>query len=133
MPTPADRLLFARSFLLDRQPDLAIGYLVGLDDPAAKALLAQAHENAGAFESAARLYASAEDAEAEARALWRGEDWTAARERGPEARQAAADIASRSAAPNEELPALARTQALIDQSASTRDVLRALLNEPDLR
>ncbi len=130
VPTSADRILFARSFLLNGQPDLAIGYLVGLDDPAAKALLGRAHEDAGSHESAARVYASIQDSEAEARAIWRSENWNAARQLGSDARKAAAELATQVAAPDEELPTLARTKALIDQSASARDILRALLNEP---
>ncbi len=134
IPTPEDRMLYARAYLAEQRPDLVFGYVAGLDTPAAAALRARAHEMAGEFEAAGRIYAELGDAQAQSRALWRAENWDAARSLTDGAERAAAELAS-ATAPDADDPSpeadgmLSTSRSLLDTSRETRRILDALLSE----
>jgi len=133
IPTPEDRVLYARSFLDENRADLAIGYLAGLNDPTALELRARAHVQALEFDRAAKTYADLGKVQEQARAVWRGQDWEAARELGSDAERAAVRVATGpasetgtdAAAPG----SLAYGEGLLDRSRQTRLVLTTLLSE----
>lgn len=99
VPTTDDRLLYARAYLVEKRPDLVIGYLAGLDSTVARRLRAQAHELAGQYDLAADLYAAIGDVEAQANAVWRSRDWEkAALLKGGTEAEAAALVVAETAA-----------------------------------
>ncbi|MAQ81762.1 MAG: hypothetical protein CMH12_00855 [Maritimibacter sp.] len=134
IPSPEDRVLYARAYLAEQRPDLVFGYLAGLEDTEAAVLRARAHEMAGEYEAAARIYGQIGDAEAQSRALWRAENWDAARELTDGAEQAAAELAS-TIEPAEDTPAplpegmLSNSRSLLDSSRESRRILDDLLSE----
>lgn len=134
LPTEADRLLFARAFLLEERPDLVIGYLAGLEGKEAKMMLAKAHELAGEYVRAAAVYREIDDDAARIRATWRGEDWSATAEiaEGPQSEAAALAAIDVPAFPDTPSPEtgpgpLTVSRSLLDQSTETRRILEDLL------
>lgn len=129
VPSPDDRHLFARSFLLEQRPELAIGYLAGLTDTKSTQLRARSHELAGEYDRAASVFAAIGDDGALARAVWRGQDWAKVAEIGTVAERAAAALAvDEEPGKNVELGTLARDRGLLQQSQETRRLLGALLD-----
>lgn len=126
-PTMDDRLLLARSFLQDRRPDLAMGYLAGLDDTEANELRANALALAGEYGRAARVFETLGDAEARARSSWRGGDWRTVADIGPATGQAAAELATRPEPADAGTGTLATNRRLLGRSQEARQVLAELL------
>ncbi len=157
VPTPEDRMLYARAYLAEQRPDLVIGYLAGLEDAAAKTLRAKALEISGDHLQAGRIFAEIGNDEAHARAIWRGRQWDDASvlSSGAEAEAAAlarpdswpdsdtglptseaavsvSDLANPSdplAAPSPPRSPLAVSRSLLERSQDTRRVLRNLLED----
>ncbi len=128
VPEPEDRLLYAEAFLREHRPELAIGYLAGLNDAEATALRAKAHSLAGEFTRAASAYADIGETEARSRAIWRDQDWTTAANVGSDLERAAALLAIQSEPGVEDgAGPLARNRALLQRSGETRAVLNNLL------
>lgn len=133
IPEPADRKLFARSFLLDQKANLAIGYLAGLIDAEAMELRARALDMAQDYKRAVAAYAELGQPDAQARAAWRGQDWSTVQATGTAAERAAA-VAISKPLPTETFetnqpPTLALTETLLTRSRASRDVLAALLKD----
>lgn len=133
VPTPEDRLLFAESFLFERRPELAIGYLAGLSDLAAKTLRARAFAQAQDYDRAALVFADLGDTENRARAIWRAQDWANMPESGSIAERAAAGKISEpmpeGANAENAKPTLALSEALLTRSQDSRKILSSLLAE----
>lgn len=148
-PDKDDRALFARAALLDQRPDIAVGYLAGLDDSEANILRAESLEAAGEYERAAQLFESLGQPDRAISSAWRGGIWSSLAERDIGALATAAALmigrpvpafeqSSPEGTPAPELmevagpdpvTPLAQSQALIDQSRATRAVLDALFDE----
>ena len=141
LPAEEDRRLFARAALMQRRPDVAIGYLAGLATAPDLRLRAQALEMATDHAGAVEAFAEAGDREAELQAAWRGGLWSVVRDlddgaagraaelmlAGPEA-DGTAGPAPTAAAAGDPLQPLAAAQSLVDASKATRDVLGALFD-----
>lgn len=130
IPQPEDRKLFASSFLQEKRPELAIGYLAGLTDDESERLRAESHLLAGEYDRAASVYSEIEDTSSVARAAWRGENWGMASETGTDAERAASELAL-APEPNPESAAgpLAHNRDLLARSQETRQRLADLLND----
>lgn len=76
VPDPESRRLFARAALMDSRPDVAIGYLAGLEDEQARRLRGQAMEMAKDHPAAVRIFGEIGDPAAGLRAAWRGGLWS---------------------------------------------------------
>ena len=137
--TDRGRRLLARAALGEFDPAEAQEQLAGLDDREAGELRAAAAAMAGDHAAAAARYAGIGDAEKAGREAWRGGDWTAVAESGPEPMQSALEafglVPASGAAPEAkaEDPAgpLAESRSLIDASRSVRTALDALLAATD--
>ena len=75
IPGPEDRVLFARVALLEGQAGVAMGYLAGLDDPAAVRLRARAQSALADHEGAASSWAQLDEEQARWDAAWLAGDW----------------------------------------------------------
>lgn len=133
VPAPADRLLYARSYLLEARADLAIGYLAGLNDDTALRLRAAAHEAAGEYAAAAVVLEQLGDTAARDAALWRAGTATAEQEHLSEPQRQAAALATAPLVPdavdetaNPPGP-LARNRALLEHSRAAQTALTDLL------
>lgn len=142
MPERDDRFLYARAALLEDRPDIAIGYLAGLESDAAQALRAQALFQARDHEGAARTYAQIGDAPAELRAAWLGGLWPTVADLDQTAQGAAARLmaglppavqdgeeASTDAAQEPADTPIAQGRALLEASRAARDTVKALLDQ----
>ncbi len=132
VPDEADRLLYARAALLDSRPDVAIGYLAGLQGDEAETLRAQALAHAGDYAAATSKYESLGNTEAALHNAWRGGLWPdVARldSTGPEG-QAASLMDGTAQIPVDPLPTtpIAKSEALIQNSQAVRQTLDALLS-----
>ena len=129
VPEPEDRKIFARSFVEENRPEMAIGYLAGLVDEESAVLRARSHSLAGEYARAATVFAKLGDADSTARAIWRAEDWAQAAESGTEAEQAAAMLTYQPGIDGSSIPGpLARDRALLNRSKDTRQRLAELLD-----
>lgn len=129
VPGPEDRRLFARSYLAERRPELAMGYLAGLNDDDAKAMRARIHDMAGEFDRAATIFEQIGDETGRARASWRGRDLDSVRDIGTGPEKAVAELILQPAT-DETSPPLARNRDLIARSETTRRLLSDLLAPP---
>lgn len=129
LPEPEDRFLFARAALLDDRPDIAIGYLAGLDGAEVDRLRATALERAADHDGAARAYAAIGDVGRFQAVAWRGGLWVDLAARGDGAKQALARIMAgeTGAEPGGGETPLAASSALVETSRMTRGLLRDLL------
>ena len=128
VPAPQDRRIYARAFLAERRPELAMGYLAGLTDSESLALRAKALEFSGEFDQAAENYAQLGDDVARARAVWRGKNWLSAAQIGSDAEKAAAELLFNTPDNGDALGgSLAESQQLLARSQSARMKLAALL------
>lgn len=119
----------ARAELRRRDARTALRALAGLDSPEISRLRALALEQLGDQAAAARAFAAAGDAEAEAAALWRAQDWKASATLGREPQRAALETLSPDVPvlpPDGNAP-LAQGRALLEDSAKARDAILALL------
>ncbi|MCB1355957.1 MAG: hypothetical protein KDK53_05480 [Maritimibacter sp.] len=143
MPAARDRLLLARAAVIENRPAAAIGYLAGLEDEPALALRATALDMAQDHAGALRAYEATGDREKMVQMAWRGGLWSEAAALDPGALGQAAQLMTgpadapgavlsggQSAAGSglDDQPALARAQALIDQSVAARQALGAVLD-----
>jgi len=129
VPEPEDRKIYARAFLAERRPDLAMGYLAGLSDEDAIALRALAHEQAGEFDRAAESYGVVDNSEARARSLWRGQIWAEVVEAGTEQEKAAVGLLLEDKAqPEDTSKVLAMNRRMLEQSQTTRTILQNLMD-----
>ncbi len=89
-----DRVLLARSYLKEKRPYKAIEYLVEVQTPESRRLMAEAYELAAEYEKAQREYAEVDDTMAVARTAWRSQNWDAAAKSTSGIKREAATIAS---------------------------------------
>jgi len=143
VPTADDRLLYAQAYLLERRPDLMIGYLAGLESPEAKQLLARAQELAEQYDQAAATYAEINDAAGVRRSVWRGGNWQKSAALDEGVKKDAALLWTGQDAPEPDLPvavndgiveqelpppgSLAESRALLEGSQNAREILEKLL------
>lgn len=151
MPDKPDRLLFANAAMIEGRPEVAVGYLAGLEGADAVKLRAQAMEQAGDFAQSARLFATIGLDDNSTRAAWRGGIWEAVASRSGALAAAAGlmggslalaarppiakvpDLANAALPPpsvpeaSETQTPLARASTLVDESRATRAVLDDLL------
>lgn len=150
VPDKPDRFLFAKAAMMEGRPDVAVGYLAGLDGDAANLLRAEAMEKAGDFAQAARVFHLIGLEERGIRAAWRGGIWNDVANRSGTLAAAAAVMVGRpplaAASPiagaedprkatlptpaisetSETQPPLARAKALVEESRATRALLDEL-------
>lgn len=139
--TDRGRRLLARAALGAFDPAEAQKQLAGLDDREAGELRAAAAAMAGDHAAAAARYAGIGEAEKAGREAWRGGDWAAAAESGPEPMRSALEAfgvvpasgaaPAAEAAPEQPAGPLAESRSLIDASRSVRTALDALLAATD--
>ena len=137
-----DQLLLARANLAVGRTAEAQKALQGLEGPEAEMLAAKALEKQRDFEGAAKIYSKLDLAPDAASAAWRAGDFARAAESGPSGFQTAAALAldaggasadpAPSAAPGDPAKAaaqgmIARGRALLDKSATTRQIIQDLL------
>lgn len=127
----ADPILLARIQLQRHDGRGALRALTGQDSPEALGLRAQAMQQLGDEDSAAKVYAQADDPASEQRALGRAENWTEIGHRGADPWKQLADklkpISQLNADTAEEEGPLARGKQLVGGSADTRNAIEALL------
>lgn len=134
IPDSADRLLLARAALVEQRPAVAIGYLAGLNEPAALSLRAQALDRAQDHAGAMRAYEVAGDPDNMVRMAWRGGLWADVAQLDQGALGTAAQLMvdeqkrGQQTLPSDGQPALADAQALITESEAARQALSALLD-----
>ncbi|WP_299562781.1 hypothetical protein [uncultured Sulfitobacter sp.] len=130
----ARQLTSARAAIALRQPYRAQAALVGLDDPEASRLLAQAKEMAGSYAEAAQIFTDLDAPERAAEAAWLSEDWPGPIRPGSPAfgaiaARVGADIGDLSPA---EGP-LGRADSALKESRALREALKDLLTAPALQ
>ena len=130
LPPPEDRLLLARIAVMQDNPGAAIGYLAGLDDPAALQLRADAFSAAKDRDGARMAYAALGDVEAAQREAWTGGlwDYVATEDTGPRGEVARLLSAPATDAPDAATP-LARDQSLVAEAERTRALIETLLSD----
>lgn len=130
---PERQILAARIALGLEQTNQAVAVLIGIEGAEADRLRAEAALKSGATSEAAAFFAKADDAEAATRTAWLAEDWASLTPEetpvfGPMA--TLATTATEVALEAEGM--LSRTSAAVEESASARETIRALLNAPDV-
>lgn len=134
LPDPEDRLIYAKIALAQYKPQVAVGYLAGLDGEEfirlRAAAMSMARDHAGAMES----YAQIKDEDARTREAWRGGFWDDLASRDGNAFSEAGELMQELDAPPD-LPQtpLAMNEALIETSQSTRGTIEALLSATESR
>ncbi|GGD22812.1 hypothetical protein [Sinisalibacter lacisalsi] len=137
LPEPLDRLLYARAALMEGRPDVAIGYLAGIDGEDAGRLRASALERASDHAGALRAHLANGDGALGENAAWRGGLWEDLTNMGEGPRRDAAmlmiarDGAADGAALSPSTP-LASSTALIENSREARAVLDRLLQSTEV-
>lgn len=126
--TADDLRLAAQAQLVLDAPVTALDRLQALDDPAAAALAAQAHLQAGDAKAAATLFASVPDATAADHALIVAQDWDELSRIGPAPWKDAAALLAAEPDSAPPAPPLAEAAALLTEAAATRESLAALLS-----
>ncbi len=129
MPTAGDRVLFAKAAVLEEHPEIAIGYLAGLESEDALRTRAEALERAGDYAGALRAYGALGDVGAESSVAWRGGLWEELSQIADGPMQEAARLMAHMDDPpsTNELAPLARAGALVDQSRFARTLITDLL------
>lgn len=133
LPEIADRMIYARIALAQEKPQVAVGYLAGLDAPEALRLRARALSMARDHPGAMAAYADLGDGDARVREAWRGGNWEALSDLDDGALGEAAALMTDTGPlvdPMIETP-LARDRALIAKSRDTRARLDALMTTLD--
>lgn len=125
IPTPEDRILFARASLMQGRAQVAVGYLAGIEGEEANFLRAQAFQAAKDEVRAAQVFESLDKINEAARSAWRGGDYSRIERIGSPQEQTVASLANEQP-PKPEL-GLATNRALVAQSAASREALRALI------
>ncbi|WP_114288009.1 hypothetical protein [Candidatus Halocynthiibacter alkanivorans] len=123
-PDREERLLFSEVARLEGKPQVALGYLAGLEGDEIEALRAEIYAGAQDFERAAAIYARLNQAEDQAREAWRSGDWSTVSELGDDSRKAAADLAL---APRPDT--VETNRELLQSAGQTREVLKQLLQD----
>ncbi len=133
IPTPEDRLLFARVALLEGKPGVAMGYLAGLDDLQAVRLRARAQLDLGDHDGAALSWAQIEEDRAQWDAAWLAGDWEALEQAKDTPYQDVARIVLQDRPDDAEGPlpgnAMSRGQDALSKSRETRSALTNLLEK----
>ncbi|MEJ1992997.1 MAG: hypothetical protein P8X50_15260 [Maritimibacter sp.] len=130
IPAEPDRLLYARAALLDERPDVAIGYLSGLEGDVAEELRARALAQAKDYRSATSTYEVIGNQQAALDNAWRGGLWPdVSKLDGDGAKGAAAQLMQGGGeAPLPDTP-IARSETLIENSQTIRDTIGNLLSD----
>jgi hypothetical protein len=123
-PDREERLLFSEVARLEGKPQVALGYLAGLDGDEIEALRAEIFAGAQDFERAAAIYAGLNQTDDQAREAWRSGDWSTVSELGDDSRKAAADLAL---APRPDT--VETNRELLQTAGQTREVLKRLLQD----
>jgi hypothetical protein len=123
-PDREERLLFSEVARLEGKPQVALGYLAGLEGDEIEALRAEIYAGAQDFERAAAIYARLNQTEDQAREAWRSGDWSTVSELGDDGRKAAADLAL---APRPDT--VETNRELLQSAGQTREVLKQLLQD----
>lgn len=132
LPEPQDRVIFARIALAQAKPQVAVGYLAGLESDEAVRLRAEAmslaQDHAGAMENYTRLG----DEPAAARAAWRGGFWDALATNAESPFAQAGELMRQQDSTSDLPPTpLARNESLIESSRSARETIETLMSEID--
>ncbi len=121
-------LLQARVALAQGDPQAALTLLQGIAEPLALPLRAEALRQLGADQAAAAIYASLDMPDQQWNAVGRAHDWQTLATQGPKDwKSAAALLLAPTETARPPLGPLARDDALLIQSAATRDAIAALL------
>ncbi|SMH43000.1 hypothetical protein [Maritimibacter sp. HL-12] len=134
LPGPQDRFLFARAAMLDGRPDVAIGYLAGIENEVANGLRAEALEAAGDFGGAFRAYLASGDTDSAGRMAWQGELWDDLAKIGEGTVRDVAhlmrdpDAVDKRSTSEEPQVSLAGALGVIDESRTSRAILESLLD-----
>lgn len=131
VPDTERRLDFAKIALLERKPDVALGYLAGLTTEDAERLRAQAHNMSGDYRLSSEIYSRLEDKSAQYEAAWRGGEWSQllGSEEGNIPAISQLILANeRNTAPSQE-GVLMFNSGLLTKSEETRNILSGLLKE----
>lgn len=127
----ARQLLAARASLALQQPFQAQAALIGIDDPKAQLLMAQAKEMSGAYREAAEIFSETDAPEQAVRAAWLSDDWrdlTSAETPGFGAVASLAQAEAEEADPD--LGPLGRANQILEESSMARDTLEQFLRDP---
>ena len=128
-PDKNERILIARSALTEGRPEVALGYLAGLDSPDALELRAASLSGLGRHEDAAELFAILQKPDATLSELWRSGTWAALGRSPNETLAATASLVSSSDAQLADATTLSAYQSLLTASAGARTTLDRLLAE----
>lgn len=122
------QLLAARAALGLEQPFQAQAALIGVDDPQAALMLAQAKEMAGAYREASELFAANNAATEAARAAWLSDDWRELMQPDAPEFGAIAAMGRATTGPDAEtLGPLGLADRALTESSSARETLQQLL------
>lgn len=130
IPEPADRIMLARAVLLQRRPDVALGYLAGLDSDEALGLKAQAYRQMSDHAAAQDVFEKLGRADDQRKEAWRGGQWENLAEIGEGVTRDASLMmlgAGESQAEASDKPLAAR-ESLIENSKANRQTVEALLS-----
>ncbi|MBT2131655.1 hypothetical protein [Aliiroseovarius lamellibrachiae] len=131
VPDTEQRLDFAKIALLERKPDVALGYLAGLVTEDAERLRAQAHDMSGDYSLSSEIYSRLGDKPAQYEAAWRGGEWSqllGGEEGNVPAISQLILATERNAAPSQDGVFMINS-GLLTKSEETRNILSGLLKE----
>lgn len=137
IPEVPDRLLFAQVALLEGRPEVAMGYLAGLEGEDATRLRAKAQSALSDHHGAALSWAKLDEDQATLNAAWLAGDWELLGQGGdtPYRDVARAMMETPSEGPDAEVVvpenAMSRGQSTLSLSQQTRSALTALLEQTD--
>ena len=130
VPKPEQRLIFALIGLKQDKPEVALGYLAGLDTPGADLLRAEALMKANQPEAASLIYRNL-DAASQQRADFHARSWQSLAQNGSNALRETGELLANTENRNigSEQGLLSQSTELLQQSELARGVLKKLLTE----
>ncbi|WP_299026914.1 hypothetical protein [uncultured Sulfitobacter sp.] len=132
--TPARQILAARAALGLRQPFQAQAALIGIDDPQAALLLAQAKEMAGSYREASELFAANDAIEQAAQAAWLSDEWRdLIPDDAPDFGPVTTLVQARPTIDDLDLGPLGRADQALEESRAARSTLEQLLQNPAIQ
>lgn len=125
IPEPEDRYLFARAALMQGRPQVAVGYLAGIEGDEAELLRARAFQAAKDETRAAEVFESLNKINEAARSAWRAGDFSRVERIGSPQEQTVANLATDP--PSNPQLGLATNRALVAKSAASREAFNELI------
>ncbi|MGH1369715.1 MAG: hypothetical protein ACRBCL_13965 [Maritimibacter sp.] len=133
VPQEGERVVLAQALLQQRRPEVALGYLAGLDTKPALSLKAEALRQMGDHVSAASIFEQLGETEQQLEESWRGGQWEPVAEKGEGVTRAASQmmIGEQTAETGSDVTPLAANEALVANSKENRRTVEALLEKYD--